>query len=278
MHSRDIQTKEDTSVSPDDPTHHGKSYYQARKTMREVDEPFDRIFQLQARMSEWPYTGLISNLRRGAIVLDVCCGDGPVAAFLSIAGFDVVAFDYSQDACRDALQTVQTVNQWAAQHQAKVGVVEVFEKSIEEFDLSDVVTLRDQSSHGFDCIVLHDVLHQWPPSSLPTIRSRILDWLKPGGILFVCVKSRKHELYGKGTRVEEHVFEYRQGRKVHYFDERDLEGMFLNPSVQSGIRNGARMEHISNAELQQPKRRQFEPEQLEYSPWAIYSLTRLQRQ
>jgi hypothetical protein len=154
---------------------------------------------------------------------------------------------------------------------------------IMDFDLQKVGLTGSERSlqDGFDCVILHEFLHQWRPSELGDLRERVLSLLKPDGLLFVCVKSRKHPLYsfptdvqtGLPLKIEDHVFEFRKYRPVHYFDETTLQELFLNPA--NSVHAGSRIEVLWSDELEQDERTQLTPVKMTYRPWVIYCFGRM---
>ena len=269
----------------------GRKYHERKKEFVIIPdyEPLGRIDKLEEKMGARPYHRVKEELLKmehcreqdapHPILLDVGCGDGAVAAYYAQAGFDVVAFDYSEGACQDSEATAKALTV------KFTGCGKMFVQppiDIMDFDLSNVSLGGSERSlkSGFDCLILHEFLHQCRPSGLGRLRQRVLSLLRPDGLLFVCVKSRKHPLYGLPThpqhslprKIEDHVFEFRDHRPVHYLDGRALDELFLNPPAGADV--ASRIEMLWSEELEQDERTQRKPMQIAYRPWVIYYLGR----
>ena len=108
-----------------------------------------------------------SDLRPGATVLDLGCGEGRNALFLAESGFDVTAVDISETGIRK-------LNALAQESELNIH--------------SEVADMRDcQFSHSFDLIVSHGCLHLIEREAGQRLIPLLKAHTNPGGINIVGV-------------------------------------------------------------------------------------------
>ncbi len=118
-----------------------------------------------------------------ASILDIGCGDGRDANFLTEQGFAVTAIDFSDV----AIERVKALNPAINAH------------------VMDT-TKMDFPDASFDAIYAHLSLHYFDDTTTTAIFENIRRMLKPGGLFFVKCKSTKDPYYGVGEEVGPNMF------------------------------------------------------------------------
>lgn len=110
------------------------------------------------------------------------------------------------------------------------------------------VTLAQQNSKGiryhlgsvldmpfddsmYDGIYCFNVLHLFRNNNREVFLQRCEEQLKDDGVMFFVVFSDRETSFGKGRMVEEHTFESKPGREVHYYSREDLVSEFRDLEV-----------------------------------------------
>jgi SAM-dependent methyltransferase len=84
------------------------------------------------------------------------------------------------------------------------------------------------SGDCYDAVYCFNVLHLFRAADRRALIGKCADQLRPGGVVYFTVFSDKEPTYGKGKKVEEHTFESKPGRPVHYFSDADLRDHFAD--------------------------------------------------
>lgn len=137
------------------------------------------------------------QLRAGARVLDVGCGNGKMLAPLARAGFEATGIDI----CRSALIAL-------ADHRLVQG------------DARNLPFI----DNTFDGAVCYDVLQHLLEGERNAAVLEIKRVLVPGGLFFLQVFGKKDMRYG-GTLVEPDTFRRHSGIIYHYFSEEEVKSM-----------------------------------------------------
>lgn len=130
--------------------------------------------------------------RKPKYLLEVGCGDGQDAIYFANKGLEVTAVDLS----RTAIVLLQSQN-----------------KQIKSY-VRDVRTMQ-MPKNSFDVIYAHLSLHYFDDKTTTKVFERLLEMLKPGGLIFIKCKSTDDTLYGKGVRVGKDM--YRKDHVRHFF-------------------------------------------------------------
>ena len=142
--------------------------------------------------------GLAGHLHPACQVLEIGCAIGSDAAYLTSLGHDVLATDVSPTAIASAMQRHDGIECLRClPHDAS-----------QPFDLPDA---------SLDAVYARLSLHYFTDVVTRAIFAEIARLLRPGGLVAFMCKSLDDPLYGKGTSVEPHVFEYNHLR--HFFSD-----------------------------------------------------------
>ena len=107
--------------------------------------------------------GELEKLPAGKILFP-CEGEGRNAVFAAKKGWDVTAFDLSEEGLKKALTLAQ---------QNKVSV---------KYQVADALTV-EYPAESLDAVAL--IYAHFPASARRTIHQKIISWLKPGGLLIL---------------------------------------------------------------------------------------------
>jgi len=153
----------------------------------------------------------IDALQLSGHALDIGCGDGREALYLVERGFDVDAFDASEEAIKALLRRAEHEN--------------IDRSHINAF----VADVRDfRAEKRYDLIVATTVLDHLSDEELDVVERVVVNWLKPGGVLYVEVyTSADPALSGSGL-VSEFEAEIR-----HFFAPNELLERFSRSLVVS---------------------------------------------
>lgn len=143
-----------------------------------VERGYDAIAERYAQWSQQEITGspavdylekLLGLLPRGAVVLELGCGNGEPAARMLAPGHEYTGVDISAEQLRRAQELVPS------------GV----------FIKADYTKLEFAAS-SIDAVVALYTFGHVPQSELPGLLARIGSWLRPGGLLLATAGSRDH--------------------------------------------------------------------------------------
>lgn len=121
---------------------------------------------------------LVGLLPQDAEILDLGCGPGLEAKYLTNKGFKVLGIDFSEKMIKIARQNVPGVN-------------------FKVLDIRDVKTL----DKTFDAIIAQAVLLHFTKKEIPKILSDIKSKLKPNGFLMVGLKNVNKDGVGKKEEI-----------------------------------------------------------------------------
>ena len=156
---------------------------------------------------------------RGSPVLELGCGDGRDARFLTERGFLVVATDFSEKALEITRRRAPAVK-------------------TQNVDLTRGLPFPDES---FGVIVASLSLHYFPWQQTTEILADVRRCLRPGGHLLARLNSTKDPYYRAAEkRTVENNFYVVEGMPKRLFGRRDLEALF-----QEGWKISAAEEHTT---------------------------------
>ena len=135
-------------------------------------------------------------------------GYGRNAAAFARAGFEVTGIEVSETAVT------------LAKHSSPG--VRYHRGSVQDMPFDDSV---------YDGIYCFNVLHLFRKNERAAFLQRCRGQLRNGGVMFFVVFSDQESSYGTGRQVEEHTFESKPGREVHYYSMDDLVSEFRGLEV-----------------------------------------------
>lgn len=143
-------------------------------------------------------------------ILDAGCGIGRHIGFFAHQGYDVYGMDLSKEA-------IDIAQAWLYKQRMKANLI-VGDLSQTSYD-----------SNFFDVIVSLSVLDHVTFSESKIIINEFNRILKPGGYLFVSLRSTYDSEYGRGEKVDNNSFilegGYEDGILQHYFDLDEINGL-----------------------------------------------------
>ena len=157
-------------------------------------------------------------LPSGADVLDIGCGMGRHTVFLAKKGFNVTAFDGSEDA-------VATTKKWLKEQKLHA--------SVTLYDFNDFKYPREE----FDGVLSINVIHHSYEKNVRRVVEKIWRSLKPNGV-FLCIAPRfvLNPNRKDANQVESQTFIPTEGAEIgvphFYFDERKIGEMFTKFRVK----------------------------------------------
>jgi SAM-dependent methyltransferase len=139
---------------------------------------------------------------------DLGCGVGRHVIFLAREGFEVYASDFSEPA-------VQYCQEWLCREGLTGSVIQ---KDMTEIPYPDGL---------FDLVIAYNVIYHTTFGGMKDLVQTVHRKLRPGGYLFVTLKSTEGWLYGEGVEIEKNTF-LRPGKgvPVHFSTEDEIETLF----------------------------------------------------
>lgn len=169
----------------------------------ELKETYNRIAEDWVRdhnNDTWWREGtehFLSLLPRGARVLDVGCGGGTKARYLSEKGLEVVGIDFSEKMIEIARRDNPAIT---------FAVV----------DMYDVDTLKE----SFDGIFMQAVLLHIPKARVPEVLAKMKTRLNPNGLLYLAVKGIREDGTEEGVKTEnDYGYDYQRFFSYFSLDE-----------------------------------------------------------
>jgi SAM-dependent methyltransferase len=85
---------------------------------------------------------------------------------------------------------------------------------------------HDFANTQYEAIYCFSILHLFLEKERKLFLEKCAQVLIPQGLLFFTVLSENDPYYGQGHRIEDHTFEIKPGKILHFFTERDLREHF----------------------------------------------------
>ena len=140
----------------------------------------------------------ISLLKPHSKILELGCGVGNDSVALAKAGHKITATDFSEIAINKNTRYFIDIPNL-------------------KFKLLDISSLQSNiNDNDFDAIYARLSLHYFKDKTTKKIFDNIHQILKTNGLLFFMCKSTKDDLYGKGNKIENDMFE-NEGHVRHFF-------------------------------------------------------------
>lgn len=133
-------------------------------------------------------------------LLDLGCGNGRDSLYFARKGLRVTAADWSKSGLDQLQKLVE---------QTTIANLEVTQQDISK------LTFKPNS---FDVIYAHLSLHYFDDKTTKKIFDKLYGVLKKDGLLFVKCKSTDDALYGRGRKLEENMYSFRDHVR-HFFDK-----------------------------------------------------------
>jgi len=134
------------------------------------------------------------------------CGYGRNSSYLAVQGFQVSAFDISDEAIKLAKEMAE----------GKTLPVEYRQADVLEVEIRDT----------FDGILSINMLHLFDEQNREKILQKFQAVLKEGGILVLTSMSVNDPDFGKGEMVGPNTYESKKGRPIYYFDAKSIDELF----------------------------------------------------
>ncbi|MDD2519297.1 MAG: class I SAM-dependent methyltransferase [Bacilli bacterium] len=164
-------------------------------------------FEGSIKYDDWldKYLNIINKSQNK--IIDLGCGSGNNALYLTKLGKQVIACDYSDEALKIVKKHLDNVE-------------------IKKFDMHNSFPFENDFT---DLIIADLCLHYFSNEETNRILNEINRILKDGGHLIFRVNSLNDINHGalSGTEIEKHYFEV-DGMKKRFFDRSDLEKVFKN--------------------------------------------------
>ena len=176
-------------------------------TSNEWNRIFSRIDEVTAGDDDWLERWRhVLDASRGSPVLDLGCGDGHDARFLTERGFPVIATDFSEKALEITRRTAPAAK-------------------TQNVDLTRGLPFPDAR---FGVIVASLSLHYFPWQQTTEILADVRRCLQPGGHLLARLNSTRDPRY-RAAEKQQHIennFYLIGGMPRRLFDEQDLDALF----------------------------------------------------
>jgi ubiquinone/menaquinone biosynthesis C-methylase UbiE len=172
-------------------------------------EAWEKLYEKKNRYGTEPCQFAIKSLElmkkiKGNKILELGCGEGKDSIFFAKNGYEIFSLDCSEKAIKSFEENIVKNNVQKLVHPIL-------------YDISKPLKFDDKT---FDIVFAHLSLHYFDDKITTKIFTEIRRVLKVGGFLFVRVKSTEDQLYGKGKKIEEDMFEF--GHMRHFFSEEYL--------------------------------------------------------
>ena len=141
---------------------------------------------------------VLKNLKPNSKILELGCGVGNDSIAFANSGHSIIATDFSNTAIKKNKERFDNINL--------------------EFKIFDISNKFPFEENTFDLVYARLSLHYFKDQTTKMIFAEIRRVLKPNGKLAFICKSTKDPLYGKGTEIEQDMFEYK-GHIRHFFSE-----------------------------------------------------------
>ncbi len=141
---------------------------------------------------------VLKNLKPNSKILELGCGVGNDSIAFANSGHSIIATDFSNTAIKKNKERFDNINL--------------------EFKIFDISNKFPFEENTFDLVYARLSLHYFKDQTTKMIFAEIRRVLKPNGKLAFICKSTKDPLYGKGTEIEQDMFEY-EGHIRHFFSE-----------------------------------------------------------
>lgn len=155
-----------------------------------------------------------------AKILELGCGLGNDTIFFAQNGYFVLATDFSDEAIKQNQQRYSNPNL--------------------NFKIMDISKTFPLNRKEFDVVYARLSLHYFSDLVTRKVFKEIYRILKPSGLLCFMCKSTNDPLYGKGKKIEEYMFIYKEHIR-HFFNEDYIEDCLGNSfkieSMESGTEN-----------------------------------------
>jgi ubiquinone/menaquinone biosynthesis C-methylase UbiE len=175
-------------------------------TSKEWNRIYSRIDGMSAGEDAWLERWRhVLDTSRGSPVLDLGCGDGHDARFLTDRGFPVIATDFSEKALEITRRTAPAAK-------------------TQNVDLTRGLPFPDAS---FGVIVASLSLHYFPWQQTTEILAEVRRCLQPGGRLLARFNSTRDSRYRAAEKQHiENNFYLVKGMPKRLFDKQDLDALF----------------------------------------------------
>jgi len=172
-------------------------------------EVWEKLYEKKNRYGTEPCHFAIKSLEwmkkiKGNKILELGCGEGKDSVFFAKNGYEVFSLDCSEKAIKSFEENI-----------VKNDVKKLVHPIL--YDITIPLKFDDET---FDVVFAHLSLHYFDDQTNTKIFTEIRRVLKVGGLLFVRVKSTEDQLYGKGKKIEEDMFEF--GHIRHFFSKEYL--------------------------------------------------------
>ena len=162
---------------------------------------------------------LISLLPIGATVLDVGCGSGVKAKYLTNKGLKVTGLDYSEKLLEIARRENPAIE-------------------FVQMDMREVARLDRQ----FDCVFAQASLLHIPRAEVLAAIKILVEVLKPDGYFYVAVKGVREDRPEEGVKTEnDYGYEYQ--RFFSYFRLEEIKQFFLDAGLEVVWENSSKSEN-----------------------------------
>jgi ubiquinone/menaquinone biosynthesis C-methylase UbiE len=153
-------------------------------------------------------------------LLDLGCGNGRDSLYFARKGLQVTAADWSKSGLDQLKKLVE---------KKKVANLEVIQQDISQLTFK---------LNSFDVIYAHLSLHYFDDKTTRRIFDKLYSVLKKDGLLFVKCKSTDDMLYGRGRKLEEKMYKFRDHVR-HFFDKEYMTALLAKFQIIKVRRNSS---------------------------------------